>query len=1317
MKISKVLIVCSSSLLLCGVMFAAKTYNIQASVKNAVQHIWLVEILDQSAANRSAKIDGEKYNVRIGGNTSNDAINFLLTWNWNVITSSKQSSVLWWNGNRVSWLSSKLAASTILAWKNNTVNSDYSVVNGGEQNTIASNSESSIIMWWTENSVNNDSKSSAIVWWSNNDVYWRYSTIAWSNSEVRWDGSVALWSDITIKWDGSFLWSDGTKARELSWDSMFVVGSQNWMVINADVAHTWAQLTVGWSLVVSQQTWVNIVCEAWTGAWVMKLVDKEWSSTQKCLCSCDGYGWHSLVWNGQCETVCNGTNQAQPKCGTGLSVVKNWSGLWTYLWTCEAWFPIDDSYLVTRYSSDDWKTKGDKVQWVCQESNGSVDYNTGSASYTGCEFIIKCEGTIPANAHRNNNIVPSLDPSVNRNYKYSDNVSVLCSYSCDDGYLWNWSQCKEICKKSTSTCNIWTPEYVDNNWTTDYYYNCKYTYNWGTHTQRCDTYCVNPNRNDNMIWSPNEKKCVNVDWACWADKYTCNYWTPSKTSMDEVDRVGKDFTWKCQDWLWNPIKSCTKAKTREDKPVYFNVSEAWNIKTVRFTLNWSLTLPINVKLLYSTDWWSFVDNYAIGANAEISEKKSYDSSLGNIALSTPYFEDDEIPQWEKVYKLKIVNWSISNYCASSCSMAWQCLYWATSSNYSSSINWNKMNFTWKCGSQSCSASCRINTSSCSAKPSWATSCDATADSECVPLSSQTITINKDNFYMYSTEEVISSSACWTKRHSVKNPSWYMNYTMETQYCTQNWFKCDYGKVLSWCNCVDICTSISGVWKCNGGATVTLPSATWTNSYSYTCTLWSDSHSCTATCPTWKYWNGTSCASAPSVCGSTHNNCVNGASMSENAYVEASHIYKWKCTLWDISKLCLECESNYTLDGTNCKPVTVGCDKTNIDGYSIPAMNHGGSETVTKTDSVKKCTNTASCNNGTVTLWTDNCTVACDETTNPWWCNLGSPSNYAWTKWWYLYEYYCWDFKCGIECSEWTIWDGGKCVDKVDPCDYSTANQCIQWTAKNRTSNDLGDTRDCLDANNKKLNSWVCYKCKWSNVRNGNKCAKPCKTTDNKTWTDWKTWTAYKGSQYTCTDNCGSNTIDVKCDDGKFVYNWYPNETVTTSIYNNCNTKSYSCNSTTYNLTECPDHWNCSPCTSYSVSNWVCTSGDTRYELNSCKQFYEIGWDWKSCVDATITAYAQVEYIGSSYGINNIQLCVWWWYCYSSSNCVYLTNYGQIETCEFNNVPLSVIMNESGILSSAGIRHNNGSCGLYPNWNQTVDPNSWRVWWWGRWQCG
>ena len=77
-----------------------------------------------------------------------------------------------------------------------------------------------------------------------------------------------------------------------------------------------------------------------------------------------------------------------------------------------------------------------------------MDYNTGSASYTGCEFIIKCEGTIPANAHRNNNIVPSLDPSVNRNYKYSDNVSVLCSYSFDDGYLWNWSQCKEICKIS-----------------------------------------------------------------------------------------------------------------------------------------------------------------------------------------------------------------------------------------------------------------------------------------------------------------------------------------------------------------------------------------------------------------------------------------------------------------------------------------------------------------------------------------------------------------------------------------------------------------------------------------------------------------------------------------------------------------------------------------------------------------------------------------------------------------------------------------------------------------------------------------------------
>ena len=1185
MKVSRALVVVLSLAFLCGLTFAAKmSYNIQADLQNAIQHIWAVRLLNGSDV---IVIESQNTNVKMGG-----ASNFLVT--WNAIELSEKSSVLWWKWNKVQWSSysaDKLTASTIVAWRSNTIQSDYSIVNGWERNNIALGSDNSVIMWGVENNIYSDSRSSVIVGGSNNKVEWEYSTVAWTNSKIEWNYSVALWSDVTVEWNNSFFWSDGSTARKLTEDWVFVIMSEHGMVINTGVAHTWVQLTLNGSLVVSQNS-ESIKCEGGEWIWIMRLVDKGDSvSTQKCLCSCDGDAWHSLVWNWQCETVCNGTNQAQPKCWTGLSVSRaSESDPWTYLWSCEAWFPISDSYLVIRYASGDeiW----DKIYWTCQENNGSV-------AYSGCEYVIKCEWTIPANAHRNNNIVPSLDPSVNRNFKYADDPSVLCSYSCNDWYLWKDGACKEICNRWAWSCYIGTRSDPDTQWTQNYNYLCNYTYNWGNHSYSCDMSCPSW-----QIWGWVSKGCVNKDSACGSEKYTCSLWTPSKTTMDEEDRVGKDFTWMCLNWLGTPIKVCSKAKPRVDKEVYFNANKAWKIETARFTIVWSITSAININLPYSTvNWWNVVDDFTIDANTVSSKKKSYDSSLGNITLNWPMFVDDEIPQWEIVHKLRIVEWEIDNYCAGSCSMAGQCLYGATSSNYSSSKNWNQASFTWKCAkwwkSQNCSASCRINTSSCNSVPSWATACDATADSDCVPLSSQTTTVNLDNFYMYSTEEVIASSDAWTKRHCVKGSSGYVNYTVETKYTKQDWFKCNYGKVLSWCNCVDICTSTNGVWKCNGGGTVTLPWATWTTGYNYTCTLESTIYNCSASCPSGKYWNWSSCASAPTVCDTTHYDCKNDARMWENVHIDASHIYKWKCTLWDIQKQCLECETHYTLNGTTCIPTTVPCDKNdNLGWYKVPAMNHGETENVVRTDSTQRCTNTATCTNGTITLGTESCTDACKKSTNPWTCNLSlSPTNYAWTKWWYSYTYSCGDFSCGVTCDTWKIWNGSKCEDKVNPCG-STAKQCLQWTYEKKTSNTAGDTRNCLDAGGNKLNSSICYKCSSGYERNGSKCARPCKTADNVTWADWKTWDAYKGTQYTCSDSCSSNAISVRCDDGDFVKSAYPYDKITIPLYNSCTTKSVSCNSTTYPLTTQPsgDYESCTP---YSVSNNSCSAWTTRYKLNGC----------------------------------------------------------------------------------------------------------------------
>ena len=1168
MKISRVLIVILSLFFVGGILFAAKPYDIQANIKNAVQHIQLLKLLDELNSDGSVKIKDEYTNLKIEDAAS---FNFLLAWN-NTIESSSWSSILWWKENAILWL----LGGTILWWKNNTGQSSYSIVNGGEKNQIDSNSTSSVIMWWVRNVVRSDSDSSVIAGWSNNKVKWRHSTVAWQNSEIIWTGSIALWSDITVKWDNSFFWSDGSTIRELSGDSVFVVMSEHWIVINTGVAHSGVQLTVGWSLVVSQQTWVNIKCESGFWAWIMVLTGKWGSIDQKCLCSCDGYAWHSLVGNGQCETICNGSTQAEPQCGTGLSVVKIWNS-WTYLWTCEKWFPIDDSYRVISYVWTDawWNViTWEKVQWMCQENNGNV-------VDVACEYVIACEWNIATGAHRNNSMVPSLDPSVNRNYKYSDDPSVLCSYSCNEWYVWTWGKCQEICNKSGKSCYIGVRNESDpEDWFGNkYYYNCNYIYGWHIHTQKCDMKC-----DVDKIWDGNSKSCKSRGDACGTSRYSCNFWIPSKTSMDEEDRVSKYFTWSCNDWYGTPIRDCSKAKATWDKNVYYNVTNVWNVKTVWFSIDWALSWWVNIKLPYTVNGWNFVDNYVIAANTGISQKRSYDSSLNNITLNTPYFGEDEIVQWEMVYKLKIVNGNTANnYCAESCSTMGQCLngavlgwgwwwgwWWGwfpipNSEWYSLNKHWAETTYTWKCTkwwtTQNCSVSCRINASSCSSVPTWAISCDASVDSECIPLWSW-YNWSSTNFYMYDTEEVISNSSCWTKRHCRFTGNYsYVTCTKETHYCTEPWFKCSDDKVpwIKSCGCVNVCTSSNGVWGCNGGATVNLPWATWTTGYNYTCTLRSKTYNCSATCPSGKYWNGSACVNASSLCWTMHYNCTNGAKMTANTYSSSSHKYEWKCTLWGIWSTCRECESGYTLSGSVCVATSINCEKNdNLSGYKIPALNHGGSLTVTRTDSTQKCTSTATCMNGKITLWAESCALACNKATNPWTCNLDlSATNYTWTKWWYSYTYRCGDFACGVICDSGKIWDGNACVDKLQPLPLcgSTANTCVQWTPQNKTSNELGDTWNCLDAQNKKINvSWVCYKCKSGYMWNGSKCAKSCKTADNATWEDGKVWDAYIGTGRACPSSCASAKTSVKCDDGDFVYNTYPYKIVTIPVYNDCITE-------------------------------------------------------------------------------------------------------------------------------------------------------------------
>ena len=1203
MRFGKGLLIILGLVFLINVIFAEKiSYDIKADLKNAVQHITSVKLQD---GDDFAVITSENSNLKIG-NVSNVIISKENLSSKNEVEESNKSSVLWWERNRVSSSSS----STVVAWSGNVIKSDYSIINGGENNKIEVWGNNSVIVWWLDNKINQNSESSVILGWFSNDVTGKYSIVAGNNNAIDGDYSVALWSNAIVRWDNSFLWSDGRWETNLNKDSVFVVISENWMVVNDWVAHPWVQLTIGWSLVVSQAWWnESIICGNGEWQWILKLIDKwNWSqSTQKCLCSCDGSNRHSLVWNGQCESVCSKSTNEQPVCGTNLSVTRNKDNQRVYLWTCTKWFPIDESYYVIPYLQDG-NVIGDSVYWACQEKNGNVVSN--------CHFEIKCEWEIPEGAHKNNDIVPSLDPNISRQYRYNEDNSVLCSYSCNDGFFWSSSEkkCKPICNINDSEkCNK-VPLIT---WTKDYNYTCDYSYNGNNYSYRCSDSCE-----DGKIWDGSS--CKNKTEACGSSKGVCNLWISSNV---QIDTTSTDLKWVCLDSNWEIIKSCVL--TKESKTVVVSYHVSWD-KTVWFTIDEAINEWIYINLPYTSSVWNGNTSFIIDAGELVSNKENYGRVAG-ITLEDPSLKQSIIIWEEKIYNLTL-NKNNSKYCAGSCSMAGQCLKGATSSNYTSQKNWNEASFTRKCKVWStvveeCGISCRIN-NACQTKPSWAVTCDPVSDSECVSIGGTEVTL--DNFYMYSTEEVITSSSCGTKRHCEKQNN-QINYTMTTEYCTQTWFKCPSWKVLDGCACVNICnTSSDWEWRCNGWAKVSLPWATWSTSYNYTCTLNSKSYSCSVTCPTGKVYNGNKCVTKPDVCASTHYACMNGAILSEKNDIWEDHVYQWKCTLWAISETCSECYTHYTKQNGVCTPTTLPCEKnTNLNWYSVPALEHNQVVAVSRTDNIQRCTAIARCTNGNITLnpSTDsstNCKLACNTSVTPWMCNLDLvPSNYNWDTWGYSYTYKCWDFSCGASCPDQNIWNGTSCVSipstSTDIC-WGSVNTCVIWTVKVAISNVSGDTWNCTDKDGKKLNTSVCYRCNESEWYqwDWSKCAKSCTTTDGEIWAEGREWFLYRN--WTCPTTCDTTKVAVKCKDGNFVINQTPYPTIPV-VYSTCNIVSGQQCSSDY-VEICWYWWNCNrTCIWNSATNNICTP-ITKYKFNGCDVgyiLYNKGWQ-NLCLNNIITIY-------------------------------------------------------------------------------------------------
>jgi hypothetical protein len=372
MKISKTLVLMLwwlFSLAGLWLMFASAAEKQLWDPYNEVHHVLSVTLLSWSNRSTLSKvwngilwIKADNFVISQTWDLLNKAVNThdssILWWIKNQIDGWKGNVILWWQGNAIKKQGNmNLTDSAILWWSGNQI-----------LQSSNKNSDKSVILWWVGNTLR---WSNSVAWWESNRLEWDFSTVLWNNSEVKWDRSVALWSGAKVNANNSFLWTDGSQTENLWQAKVFAVVSKNWVVVNADKANSFSQLTI-WGPLIVYKTDVmakdeGLGCTADT-KWVLKVIKRD--NSQNCFCSCDGEFWHSLYWQWVCVWKCD--TSLAPKCGTDFSRIEV-GGSYLYSWSCEIW-------KIVKWTWDYVVTKDNVVHRSCQTNNGKALECTWSVS-------------------------------------------------------------------------------------------------------------------------------------------------------------------------------------------------------------------------------------------------------------------------------------------------------------------------------------------------------------------------------------------------------------------------------------------------------------------------------------------------------------------------------------------------------------------------------------------------------------------------------------------------------------------------------------------------------------------------------------------------------------------------------------------------------------------------------------------------------------------------------------------------------------------------------------------------------------------------
>ena len=367
------------------------------------------------------------------------AKNFNITQKWEnynrIWANVSSSSILWWSKNKINGWSYNV----IIAWSDNSIDCGVWVTVLWWDNNKARWSYTTIL-WWKDNTVYGCNSNNSVVVWSNNELTGQNSVVVWMNNKVVWwNQSVSMWENSKVNASNSYLWTDGNQNGVLEAWNVFAVVWDNWMVVNTDQAHSFAKLTIWWSLVLY---WDNHGNFEWLWWWKIKVVN--WDSSQKCFCSYDSDKWNSLFGKWRCNYYCNKelNSLEEPVCWTQVSKIC-WSVQYYYSWTCEKWKVVEWTWA---YILD----KENKVHWTCQTDDWKMVRCVWDVSVSGtCWETSKCRWTLPANAELNNPI--AIADGWTYHFASTTDQSA-CAYHCKQNY--DWSNCLPVVKENVDCTDL-----------------------------------------------------------------------------------------------------------------------------------------------------------------------------------------------------------------------------------------------------------------------------------------------------------------------------------------------------------------------------------------------------------------------------------------------------------------------------------------------------------------------------------------------------------------------------------------------------------------------------------------------------------------------------------------------------------------------------------------------------------------------------------------------------------------------------------------------------------------------------------------------